>query len=385
MTEKIYYNDSFKSEFDAKVLSCKPVNDKYEIVLDRTCFYPEGGGQPSDTGIINNAYISYVFEKESLIVHVSDKPFDIGITVNGKIDWSQRFSRMQHHTGEHIVSGIVHKKLGLENVGFHMGKEYVTMDFNGIISQEDLDIIENEANKAVYENIDVVSCFIEKSGLALIDYRSKKEIDGDVRIVKIKGVDTCACCATHVKKTGQIGIIKIIGKQNYKGGTRVSMLAAEKALKYINIMQKNVFQISSMLSSETAFISEAVNNILKDREKLKLKNIELKNRLLNYIAKDTDKNSDNIYFFEKELDGNEINKLCMLLSRDRNGISIVFSGDDENGYKYAAYSEKCDIKLFGRALNEALNGKGGGKGNIIQGSLKADENKIKDYLNNLWS
>ena len=230
MTEKLFYEDSHMITFSAVVQACEKVGDYYEAVLDRTAFFPEGGGQLADTGVLDGVPVLDAQERESLIYHLLEKPLEVGKTVEGKIDWEERFSKMQQHSGEHIVSGIVHALYGYDNVGFHMGADAITIDFNGPLTKEQLQDIEYRANQAVAWNLEVQVHYPTKEELANIKYRSKIEIEGQVRLVTVPGHDACACCAPHVKRTGEIGIIKLIGLQNYKGGVRVSMLCGFRAL-----------------------------------------------------------------------------------------------------------------------------------------------------------
>lgn len=220
MTEKLYDKDSHLKEFTGTVLSCKKTGEKYAVTLNRTAFFPEGGGQQSDRGYIGEAYISDVQIKNGEILHFADKPLSVGQAYDCKLDFDFRFRNMQNHSGEHIISGIIHRFYGFNNVGFHLGAE-MTMDFDGELTRQQLDEIEDLANKAVYENLPVKAYYPTDEELESLDYRSKLDLKENVRIVEIKGVDVCACCARHVKSTGEIGIIKILDFEKYKGGVRL--------------------------------------------------------------------------------------------------------------------------------------------------------------------
>ena len=222
--EKLFYKDAYIKEFDAVVLSCIEKGESFLIELDRTCFYPEGGGQSADCGTLGDAKVSDVHEREGRIWHTADRPLEQGSRVTGRIDWQRRFSLMQHHTGEHIVSGIVNRLFGLDNVGFHMGSAMVTVDFNGELTQNDIETVELLANRTVFDNIEVRTEYPDAKTLAEMSYRSKKELSGEVRIVTVPGADSCACCGTHVARTGEIGMIKLLSPQRYKGGVRVGIL-----------------------------------------------------------------------------------------------------------------------------------------------------------------
>ena len=261
MTEKLYYLDSHKKEFDAAVAACEAKEKGYAVVLNRTAFFPEGGGQYADTGMLGDAYVSDVQEKEDVIYHMTNRPFSVGETVHGNIDWDKRFESMQQHTGEHIISGLVHERFGYNNVGFHLGADYCTMDFDGPITKQALKEIELEANKIVYQNLDVEVLYPSKEELGDMEYRSKIEIKGQVRIVRIPGVDTCACCAPHVKKTGEIGNIKLVNMVNYKGGERIYMLCGFRALFDHREKEESVRAISALLCAKDGEIAGAVEHL----------------------------------------------------------------------------------------------------------------------------
>ena len=247
MTEKLFYEDSHRTEFTAKVISCEEAKDGFCVVLDQTAFFPEGGGQYADTGILGNTEVTDVHEKNDVIFHSVTAPLEVGSIVSGKINWKERFEKMQQHTGEHIVSGIVHERFGYNNVGFHLGADYCTMDFDGPISKAQLKEIETEANEAVYRNLEVEVLYPSKEELKDMDYRSKIEIEGQVRIVKIPGYDVCACCAPHVKTTGEIGAVKLVSMVSYKGGERITMLCGRRAMRDYEKKDAMTKEISTML------------------------------------------------------------------------------------------------------------------------------------------
>ena len=246
MTGKLFYDDSHRVEFTAEVLSCEPWKNQYKIVLDRTVFFPEGGGQYADTGELNGVRVTDVHEKDGVIFHTADAPLKEGETVAGSINWEERFEKMQQHTGEHIVSGLVNARFGYHNVGFHLGGDYCTMDFDGVLTKEELKEIEFAANEAVWKDLEVEVEFPPKDVLEEMEYRSKIEIEAQVRIVTVPGYDVCACCAPHVKKTGEIGLIKLVNMIHYKGGVRITMLCGARALRDYGRKDENIKEISTL-------------------------------------------------------------------------------------------------------------------------------------------
>ena len=235
-TEKLYYADPFLTEFDARVLACEAEKGGYAVVLDRTAFYPEGGGQPYDTGVLGGAEVSEVHEKAGVVTHKCAAPLPVGAAVHGKIDRARRFDHMQQHSGEHICSGLICARYGCDNVGFHMGAESVTIDFNADIPWEELLELEAAANRYIYEDHAIDIQLHRGAELDAIDYRSKKPLEGDVRIVTFPGADCCACCGTHVMRSGQVGIVKFLSVQKFREGVRIELLCGGRAYRYLSAL-----------------------------------------------------------------------------------------------------------------------------------------------------
>lgn len=379
-TEKLFYQDSHMREFDAKVLSCEKDKNGYRIILDQTAFFPEGGGQYADTGWLDEAVVSDVREKNGLICHITDRVLEVGKVVHGKISWEERFEKMQQHTGEHIISGLVHARFGYDNVGFHLGSDYCTMDFNGPITMEELMEIEWEANKAVASNLEVRTLYPSKEELNFLDYRSKIEIEGQVRIVEIPGFDICACCAPHVKRTGEIGLIKLVGRMNYKGGERITMLCGFRALRDYRIKQENAKTVGSLLCEKENDISEAVEKLKTERDDWKNKTFFLQQKLLKYQAEEISIRKGVTWVFDGTLEGNAPRELMNALLDRGAAVAAVFAGNVESGCRYVIGSRKEDVRPLGKDLNEKFAGRGGGKAEMVQGSLKGEQKLIEEYL-----
>ena len=380
MTEKLFYVDSHMVTFSAVVISCEKVGDYYEAVLDRTAFFPEGGGQYADTGVIDGIRVFDAQERQGIVYHKMERPLTVGKAVEGTIDWEERFSKMQQHSGEHIVSGLVHKKYGYNNVGFHMGKDAITMDFNGVIPKEDLKEIERKANEIVASNVDIQVLYPSKEELETIKYRSKIEIEGQVRIVVIPDCDTCACCAPHMKKTGEIGIVKLTGMQNYKGGVRVSMLCGFRALEDYEQKSESVKKISVLLSAKENEVAEEVVRVKDEMQTQKMRIAELEKALLAYKVREIPEGQKMAVMFEDELTGNAPRELAnMLMQRDA-CVAAVFAGNEKDGYRYVIGSKNIDTRTIAKRLNEKFHGRGGGKPEMVQGSLCGNEMVIREEL-----
>lgn len=380
MTEKLFYQDSHRSTFTAIVQEVRPSGNGYEIILDRTAFFPEGGGQSSDTGSLGGVSVSDVQEIDGKIIHYTDGPLVEGTEVEGCIDWTERFSKMQQHTGEHIVSGLIHKIYGYHNVGFHLGTDSVTLDFNGVVPKEKLHEIEQLANEAVAKNLPVQVLYPMDEELSKISYRSKIEIEGQVRIVVIDGYDVCACCAPHVKQTGEIGLIKLVGMQNYKGGVRISMLCGFRALEDYYQKEKNNREIAVMLSAKEYETAVEVERLQEELAMKKAKIAELERKFLEQKVETLDISSEIVCLFE-ETDPVMTRELVNLLLKKGAKMAAVFSGNEREGYRYVLGSRSLDVRENGKLLNEAFHGRGGGKPEMVQGTVQGKREEIEAFLN----
>mgnify|MGYP004636389165 FL=1 len=383
MTEKLFYKDAYQKTFEATVTECREGKNGYEIILDQTAFYPEGGGQPGDIGYLQTGdqkvEVTDTHEKDGEILHFCGQPLEKGSKVTGSIDWERRFDLMQNHSGEHIVSGLVHHKFGYNNVGFHMGKDTVTIDFDGEFSVEDMCRFEQEANARIWANeqVDITSYTEEEA--ETVEYRSKKELHGVVRVVTFPNADVCACCGTHVRYTGEIGLIKLISLQKWKGGVRMEMLSGRKAMEYVaNVCRQNQ-QISVALSAKPLETAEAVEHLKKLQMDQQFHAGALEQKLFQYMAKQYE-GSGSVLLFEEGLAADSVRKLTAEIMETCEGRCIVCSGDDENGYKYAMGEKDGDLRTLVKEFNSTLNGRGGGKPFFVQGSVAATRKEIEEFL-----
>ena len=375
MTEKLYDKDSHLKEFTGAVLSCEKTGEKYTVTLNQTAFFPEGGGQQSDRGYIGDAYISDVQIKNGEILHFADKPLSVGQAYDCKLDFDFRFRNMQNHSGEHIISGIVHRLYGFNNVGFHLGAE-MTMDFDGELTRRQLDEIEDLANKAVYENLPVKAYYPTDEELKQLDYRSKLDLKENVRIVEIKGVDVCACCAPHVKATGEIGVIKILDFEKYKGGVRLIVKCGADALRDYREKYKNVLEISNLLSAKQFEVSSAVVRLNEQLSAEKAETAALKKRIIAEKAAGFEPDTDKTAVFENGLDIKELQLLADALCQKAGGIRGAFSGAD-GAFSFAICGEETALGEFFAKFKAAFNTRGGGRNGIRQGTVCADRAGIE--------
>lgn len=380
-TKRLYYEDVYKKEFTAKVLECRESKKGYEIIINQTAFYPEGGGQPSDTGILGGINVKEVHEKDGELIHYTDGPLEVGMDVIGKINWGRRFDLMQQHSGEHIVSGLVHEAFGYDNVGFHMGSDVITIDFSGMLDEEQMAEIEAKANQIIWENQKVEIFYPTEEELKNLDYRSKKELSGWVRIVRFPGADTCACCGTHVTRTGEIGMVKLLSVVKFREGVRMEMLSGKRVLDYLNMVNEQNRQISVKLSAKMDKTASAVARLQDENFVLKGRVHALEEEfIVGEAAKWKEK--ENVLLFQEGMEAGSVQKLTDAILQVCKGRCAVFSRNADGSYKYAMGEKDGDLRQFTKEMNAVLNGRGGGKPFFVQGSVQASEKEIRAFFEN---
>ena len=370
-----------RSGFEANVVSCDACEDgKYTLILDKTLFFPEEGGQSCDTGSVGGAKVEYVFEKAGVIYHIIDNPLNVGASVAGEIDYGERFRKMQNHTAEHIVSGLIHKNFGFHNVGFHLSRDEMTADFDGELSSEQIKFIETEANRAIFECHSVRGYYPDPEELAKLEYRSKLDLSENVRIVEIEGVDMCACCAPHVSNTGEIGLVKILYAEKYKGGVRLYMKAGFDALEGYRDEYEQCRRISVAISAKHSEVADGVDRLLEEIEAGKLKISQMKKEIMAFRLEKIEYTDGNLVLFEDDGDMLALRNLVNEAKKRCGGICACFSGKDDTGYKYIISSTTVDLRAKTKEINAAISGRGGGSSEMIQGSCIAKREEIENYF-----
>ena len=379
-TQRLYYENVYCREFEAVVLDCRKQKDGYALLLDKSAFYPEGGGQPSDQGYIGEIEVTEVLEKDGELLHYTRQPAAVGEKFPCRICWEKRFDLMQQHSGEHMVSGLVHSLFGYDNVGFHMGSDVITIDFNGILTREQLKEIEAEVNKRIWANTPVEIFYPSGEELEQLPYRSKKELTGQVRLVRFPGTDLCACCGTHVSHTGEIGLVKLLSVEKFREGVRVEMLSGRRALQYLDETEAKNRQISMRLSAKPDKTSEAVEHLQEENFRLKGRVMQLEEKWFSQTAKEQAGKGNVLLIFQEELEPDSIRRLADAVMHTCGGRCAVFAGREETGYKYAMGEEQGDLRDFTKEMNAALLGRGGGKPFFVQGSVKAGKEEIQKFF-----
>ncbi len=378
-TRKLYYEDSHLKTFSARVVSCQQIPKGWEIILDATAFYPEGGGQAADTGRLGGVRVQDTRERGETVVHLCDGPLEEGAMVEGTIDYDKRFLRMQQHSGEHIVSGIIHRRYGYHNVGFHMGSDIITIDFDGVIPAEDLPGLEAEANSALWQNLPIRCWYPSQEELPQVFYRTKRALPWPVRIVEVPGFDSCACCGTHVKATGEIGLIKLFTAVGLRGGTRMEMACGQAALKLLNdayAQNKLVSQAFSAKLGETGAAAQRMNELVA-QQKYRITGLE--KQIFSAIAA-LYAGKGNVLHFEEGLDNTAVRDLADAIAESCGGTAAVFSGSGTEGYAFCLVTRSGDLRQLGRDMTKALNGRGGGKPIFQQGRVQASRTEIEAFF-----
>ena len=379
-TEKLYYIDSHLFDFEATVLDCRETETGWAVLLDKTAFFPEGGGQPADTGFIDSIPVTDVQEQGGEILHFCGQALPVGDHLPCRVEREQRLVRMQNHSGEHIVSGLAHRLYGCENVGFHMGEDCMTIDFDRELSWQQLMEVETLANRAVRDNLPVLCSFPEGEALEKLEYRSKLDLTENVRIVEIPGIDRCACCAPHVARTGEIGLIKILDAERHRGGVRLSLCCGMLALQDYRIKQDNITAVSQALSAKRHETAGAVARLLAEQQKAKERIAALSMELARLKAESCPATGGNLCVFDNVLDEVALRELVNLLMEKCGGIAAAFSGSDETGYRYIMGSRRVDLRRCAKEINCLIDGRGGGKPQMIQGSAAADAGRIRQAM-----
>ena len=377
-TRKLYYEDSHLREFEATVLKCEQVEKGWEVSLDATAFYPEGGGQACDLGALGGVRVLDTRERGETVIHLCDGPLTPGGRVLGSIDWERRFDQMQQHSGEHILSGLIHRHFGYHNVGFHVGNGAMEVDFDGPMTLEQALELEGLANRAVWQNLPIRCWYPAEAELPTVGYRTKKALPWPVRIVEVPGFDKCACCGVHVKATGEIGIIKVLSVAKFHQGVRIQMLCGGRAYDYLNRVFEQNRQVSQAFSAqltETGNAAKRVNDALAAE---KFRGAGLEKELFGLIAAGYTDRGD-VLCFRDGLNPNGVRELAEAIARVCGGMAAVFSGEEGN-YSMCLVNKAGNVKAFGDRLAKALNGRGGGKPGYFQGSVRTTKTEIEGFF-----
>ena len=362
MTEKLFYADAHMRKFTARVLTCEERGGRFAVTLDRTAFFPEGGGQGGDTGALGGVRVTDTREEKGEIVHFCGAPLTVGAEVTGELDGETRFARMQIHSAEHLVSGHAHTLWGCENIGFHMDEHGATIDFDREIDAEQLLRLERLANEDVWKNLPINILWPTEEELAAMPFRQKKALAMPVRIVEVPGVDLCACCAPHVSFTGEIGLVRLKDRMRHRGGVRFTMLAGRAAYEDAALCAAETEALSRLFSAPQNALCAAAERRYVEARLAAMEPCE-----------------GNLIFFEESLSPAALRALAEGGKTRCTGVCAALCAED-GGYRYVMASETADLHAAARSINAALSGRGGGASGMIQGSLFASREQIEEYF-----
>ncbi len=382
-TQKLYYQDSTLREFPATVLFCEAAGETWKVVLDQTAFYPEGGGQPADHGVLKTAggeiAVTDVHEKNGAVVHTCAAPVEPGAVVTGVLDWARRFDHMQQHSGEHILSGILCRLYDCDNVGFHLGAETVTIDYNADITWEQALEAERLANEAVWADRETEIFYPSPQELAALDYRSKKELTGQVRIVEFPEADRCACCGTHVERAGQAGLIKVLSCQKFREGVRMEILCGARALRYLSSVYGQARAVGQRLSVKPLEIQGAVERLEEELSAAKARMADLEQTAFAALAAGQAGRGD-VVLFQSPMRPDSLRRLADAVGKSCGGLAAVFSGEGDQWSYALVRGDGGDIAPLVKELNETLHGRGGGRNGFAQGSVQTGRGEIEAFF-----
>ena len=380
-TVRLYYENAFMQDFTAAVESCQAVKNGFAVILDRTAFYPEGGGQPADHGTLGEARVLDVHEKDGVVTHLCDRALSVGAEVSGYIDWARRFDHMQQHSGEHIISGLLCSTFHCDNVGFHMGADVVTIDYNAPITWEQALEVERRANAYIWADRPIHIWYPSPEELAALPYRSKKALTGPVRITEFPGADMCACCGTHVASSGQVGLVKLLSCQKFRDGVRLELLCGQRALDYLSAGWEQARQIGQALSVKPQSAFAAVSRMQEELLALKEKAARLEEAAFAHTAEQY-RNAGSVLYITERLDGDGTRRLCDAIAKAAGGRCAVFAGSN-GGYQYAVIENGGDLRPLIKDMNAALHGRGGGRDGFAQGSAACTAEEIRTFFASL--
>ncbi len=377
MTEKLYFDDAYLKEFDAKVLSCEPKGALFLIELDRSAFYPEGGGQPADHGTLNGIAVTDVHEKDGIVLHYAAAPLAPGTSVRGEIDWERRFDHIQQHSGEHIISGLICERFHCDNVGFHLGEKLVTIDYNAVITEQDAAALEERTNHYIWENHAFVSLWPSPEELEALDFRSKKALSGAVRIAEFPGADRCACCGTHVRSSAEVGLLKIVSVQKFREGSRLEILCGKRAFDYLNLCTAQDTLIAKALSTKPEQSYEVFRKQQEEFAALKLRTARMEEEYFDLKSEQYRGAGDTVLILEP-MSPDSLRRFAAITAPKCGGRLLAFAGAGQD-WKYVVIHEGQEIGPFVKDLNQKLSGRGGGRNGFAQGSLGCTEEALRAF------
>lgn len=373
-TERLYYADSYRRVFDAQVLDVTPHERGHAVVLDRTAFFPTSGGQPHDLGTLGGAEVIDVLDNDGFVIHVVTRP--LAGAVRGEIKWTRRFDHMQQHTGQHVLSQAALRALGAQTLSVHFGAERCTLDLElADPGAERVAAMEDLANTVVFEDRVVLTRMVDDAVLADLGLRRPAKKRGEIRVIEVEGFDRSACGGTHVRRTGEIGLIKVRRWERYKGGVRVEFLCGWRALRDYRWKAALVSDLAASFTVKDREVADAIARLAGQLEEQERTAADLRDRLLEreareYLARAAAAGSAKIVAAVLDRPVDEAAALAgKIVAEDLAAVAFA-----TGGRLIIACSPSLGINaaVVLRAVLEPLGGRGGGRLEFAQGAVPAD-------------
>ncbi|UJL47187.1 alanyl-tRNA editing protein [Virgibacillus sp. NKC19-16] len=396
-TKKLYYDDPYMCKFNASVLkSGKDDNDRFYVVLDRTAFYPTGGGQPHDTGTLNSVQVYDVQEIDGEVRHYTRVPVDTNHGIAGEIDWEKRFDHMQQHAGQHILSAAFEREFDYKTVSFHLGREICTIDLDTVdLSGEEIMMVENKVNDIILENRRLVTKWVDAEDLSQYPLRKEVSVSKNIRLVIIPDFDYNGCGGTHPDSTGQVSSLKILHWEKQKKNTRVYFVCGSRVLKELGMKHQAIQGLSDTLNAPQEALNKTAIKVLQQNKELEKKINELKTELIDYEAEAYIEKAEEIWgrkIIRTVFDNRPMSELQLLAKRItvRSGDTIVLFVNESKGklQLVCAKGESVEAKMneLVKKVLSLINGKGGGNASVAQGGgekIIPPEKLIETMINRL--
>jgi len=369
-TKRLYFEDPYRVDFTARVVDRKIHGENPALVLDRTCFYPEGGGQPADRGVINGIPVLNVLEEGEEILHVMERDVP-GEEVEGKVDWDKRFEHMQQHSGQHILSQCLVRLFDAPTLSFHLGEKASTLEFGkGEMTEEEVESLEGLANDIVFQDREIRTRFYGPEETGKIPLRKPPKKKGVIRVVEISDFDWTACGGTHPRRTGEIGLIKILRLEKIRGNVRLEFLCGRRALRDYAWKHRDLRAMANRLTVDASEVRDVFERLLEERREQTKKIRKLQESLAGYEADDLARKAEGgvvrRVFADRELQG--VRRLALSLVREREAVALFGLKAGERVHLVLACGESLglDLRELVPLLGPVIEGKGGGRPTLVE-------------------
>ncbi len=369
-TRRLYHDDSYQVEFTARIIEKGKREQKPAVILDQTCFYPESGGQPQDRGWIDGVEVVKVFEEDGRVIHLLEKDIQAE-SIKGKIDWEIRFDHMQQHSGQHILSQSFHELLAAETLAFHLGEATSTLEMDlRKVSEEDLARVETRANEIIYQDREVKIHSLPEDKIGTLPLRRPPKKKGLIRVVEVSDFDYSACGGTHVRRTGEVGLIKILRWERIRDNLRFDFICGRRAFLDYLLKNRILRELSNRLTVHEQEVPSSIEKLFSDLKSQKSLIRKMRERIARYEAREIIEGAKGKIlkkiFAEKTHE--EVRSLALNIIRQGDFVILFGLKGEERGHLILACSEKLsiDMRELVPLVSPLINGKGGGRSSLVE-------------------